>query len=426
MKKKFIKVKDYANVSKIKRQINDTLSGEKAQELKDALNALVSELESSEVEVDEVAFSEAVGDLVKKYMSDPEAEVPAAVANAIAKKMKALKDSINAESGEALPVKVKNQITKALLTARTTDRDAIRNSVQAILVENGVSGLTFEKTVDYTIASKWEDLNPLLAKLKRTFISKFFYTTDTINAVAVIAKRWDKASAAGVEKKLQEIATLNKSISTDYAYVRQMINQADLDDIAEAGQESTFLAWMSNELDLHLANTLVRAILIGDTVNIAGERVTTFETIGTKAATDAFTIVQNPAVALTVDVSDIRTMCDKIFNPNGLPKVLIISQALLTSLSAYTYAAGGDVHYRSTEEMAGQFGVSEIYITDFLSQVAGLHAICMLPAGYWYKEKKSINVSWQEYKENRLYYMKEKNVGGAIHDLLSTAVLKEA
>ena len=426
MKKPVFKIKDFTNLNKIKRQINDTLTGEKSQELKDALNALITELDSSEIEVDEKAFAEKVADTIKSYLSDPEADVPAAVANAIAQKMKAVKDSVSTESNGKLSQKIQNQVIKTLLNARSTDRDAVRNSVQAILVENGVSGLTFEQTIDYTIATKWEDLNPLLAKLKRTFISKFFYTTDSINAVSLIAKRWDKASAAGIEKKLQEIATLNKSISTDYAYVRQMVNQADLDDIGEAGQESTFLAWISNELDLQLANTLVRAILIGDNVNIAGERVTTFETIGTKAATDAFTIVQNPAVALTVDVSDIRTMCDKIFNPNGEPKVLIISQALLTSLSAYTYAAGGDVHYRSTEEMAGQFGVSEIYITDFLTQVAGLHAICMIPSGYWYKEKKSINVSWQEYKENRLYYMKEKNVGGAIHDLLSTAVLKEA
>ena len=76
-----------------------------------------------------------------------------------------------------------------------------------------------------------------------------------------------------------------------------------------------------------------------------------------------------------------------------------------------------------TEEMAGQFGVSDIYVTDMLKNVEGLHVICMLPDGYWYKEKKSISVSWPKYEENRINFMKERNVGGKIHDLLSSAVL---
>ena len=94
MKKPFVKVKDFAKLADIKKQINDALTGEKASELKTALSALITELDSSEVEVDEKAFAEQVGELIKKYMSDPEAEVPAAVANAIAKKIQSVKDSI--------------------------------------------------------------------------------------------------------------------------------------------------------------------------------------------------------------------------------------------------------------------------------------------------------------------------------------------
>ncbi|MDY0388607.1 MAG: hypothetical protein RBT65_16090 [Methanolobus sp.] len=425
MKKQFIKVKDFANLAKIKKQINDTLTGEKSAELKEALTSLISELDASEVEVDEVAFAEQVAELIKKYLSDPEAEVPAAVADAIAKKIKAVQDSIQRTGGDKISQKVKNEIAKAIFTAKKDDRKAIEDSVKKILVENGVAGLEFAEAVDYSIATKWEDLNPLLAKLKRTFMSKFFYSTDAMNAVAVIAKQWDKTSEAGVKKTIQAITTTPKEISTAYAYTRQQMNQEDLDDIAEVGQESTFLSWINNELDLHLANTIVMAILVGDAINEAGKKITKFETIGTKNATDAFTFVAGPATANAPTVSDVRKMCDTIHNPNGLPKVLCIAQSLLTDLSAYTYAAGGDVHYRTREEMAGQFGVNELYVTDVLSNVDGLHAICMIPQGYWYKEKKSLNVSWQDYAENRLNYMKEKNVGGAIHDLLSTAILKE-
>lgn len=424
MKKQFIKVKDFANLAKIKKQINDALN-EKGGELKEALTALITELDSSEVEVDEKAFAEQVSEVIKKYMSDPEAEVPAAVADAIAKKIQAVKDSINTVSGDKLTLKVKNEIARAIITSRT-DKTEIKNSVEKILVANGVTGLEFGQTIDYLITTKWEDLNPLFAKLKRTFISKFFYSTQLMNAVAVIAKQWGKASAAGVEKTIQAITSTPKEISTDYVYVRQQMNLADMDEIAEVGQESVFVSWINNELDLHLVNTIVMAILVGDAINADGSKVNKFETIGTKTVTDAFTYVANPAVALTPTVKDVRLLCDKIYNPEGKEKLLIMDQALLTELSAYTYATGGDIHYRTKEEMAGQFGVSDIYVTDVLENISGLHAICMIPDGYWYKEKKSISVSWPKYEENRINWMKERNIGGKIHDLLSTAVLKEA
>jgi len=87
MKKNFVKVKDFIKLQDIKKKINDALTGEKSTELKDALVALINELDSSEVEVDEKAFAEQVGELIKNYMADPAAEVPAAVANAIASKV---------------------------------------------------------------------------------------------------------------------------------------------------------------------------------------------------------------------------------------------------------------------------------------------------------------------------------------------------
>ena len=296
MKKQFIKVKDFANLAKIKKQINDALN-EKGGELKEALTALITELDSSEVEVDEKAFAEQVSEVIKKYMSDPEAEVPAAVADAIARKIQAVKDSIQKTAGDKLPLSVKNEIAREIIFAKV-DKASIENSVKNILVKNGVTGLEFSAAVDYSIATKWEDLNPLFAKLKRTFISKFFYTTQQMNDVLLIAKQWDKKSAEGVTKDIQAITTTPKEISTAYVYARQEMNQEDLDDIAEVGQESVFLSWINNELDLHVVNSIMMAILIGDTINAAGKRVNKFETIGTKTVTDAFTYVNSWLTAL--------------------------------------------------------------------------------------------------------------------------------
>jgi YHS domain-containing protein len=424
MKKNFIKVKDFVNLQSIKKKINDALTGEKSAELKDALIALITELDTSEAEIDEKAFADQVAEIIKGYMADPNADVPAAVANAIAAKVKGIQDSIRTEGGDKLPAKVKNEIANAIIFGKA-DKTSIKNAVEKILVENGVTGLTFGETIDYAIATKWEDLNPLFAKLKKTFISKFFYSTQEMNAAELIAKQWSKTLGAGVQKDIQSVTSTPKAITTDYVYARQQLNNSDLDDIAEVGQESAFLAWINNELDLMLVNTIVMAILVGDTINAVGKRITTFETIGTKAATDAFTVVAGPATPNQPTVTDVRLMCDKVYNPAGKEKILVMSQALLTELSAYKYAAGGDTYYRTAEEMAGQFGVNSIYITDVLANLAGVHAICLIPDGYWYKEKKYISVSWPTYEENRVNYQKERNIGGKIHDLLSTAVLKE-
>ena len=119
-------------------------------------------------------------------------------------------------------------------------------------------------------------------------------------------------------------------------------------------------------------------------------------------------------------------MCDEVKNPNGRRKVLVLSQTLLTVLSKFLYAAGGSVAYKSKEEMAGTFGVDEIYTTDVLELETGLHAICFIPEGYWYNEKKAIDVAYPTYEKNVMNYQKERNCGGAIHDLFSSAVLREA
>ena len=197
-----------------------------------------------------------------------------------------------------------------------------------------------------------------------------------------MAKQWDKTSET--EKVIQALAATSKTISTKYVYGRQNLEQEDLDDIAEAGQESSFMSWMNKELDQIIINSIIMAILVGDTINAAANRVTTFETIGSKTATDAFTIYQNPETANTVTVTDVRTMVDKLFNPNGKEKWLIMSKSLLTALSAFVYASGGDTHYRTKEEMAGQLGVDYIFETDVLSSNTSLktiHCIAMIPDG---------------------------------------------
>ena len=406
MKKKFVSIKNFADLSAIRRQINNAFS-EKGAEVAKALNDLLTELEGSDVEVNEEELKSKVEEIFKNLMPNTE-EV---VANALAKKMAEIKNAINPE----LSVEVKNQIPAAILRSK---KEEVKNAVNEVLVKNGVTGMTFENAVDYVISESWGNLNPLLMMFKKVPYTKFFYNSADLSEAKILAKQWDKSGTS--EKKIQEIEVNGKTINTKYVYKRQAIAQEDMDEIERVGEGTNFLRFINEELDRQIANTIVKTILVGDTTNASADRLTTFESIGTKSASDVFTSVVTGSATL----ADVRSASDKVKNPNGLKKVAIMSQTTLTAISTYVAATGATEDYRSKEEIAGKIGVDEIVVVDVLP--ATTHAIVMIPEEYWYVEKNSLAVSYPKYEMNQINYQKERNCGGAIHGLYSTAVLKNS
>lgn len=404
MKKKFVSIKNFADLSAIRRQINNAFS-EKGAEVAKALNDLLTELEGSDVEVNEEELKAKVEEIFKNLMPNTE-EV---VANALAKKMAEIKNAINPE----LSVEVKNQITAAILRSK---KEEVKNAVNEVLVKNGVTGMTFENAVDYVVSESWGNLNPLLMMFKKVPYTKFFYNSADLSEAKILAKQWDKSGTS--EKKIQEIEVNGKTINTKYVYKRQAIAQEDMDEIERVGEGTNFLRFINEELDRQIANTIVKTILVGDSTNQAADRLTTFESIGTKSASDVFTTIVTGSATL----AKVREASDKVKNPNGLKKVAIMSQSTLTAISTYIAATGATEDYRSKEEIAGKIGVDEIVIVDVLP--ATTHAIIMIPEEYWYVEKNSLAVSYPKYEMNQINYQKERNCGGAIHGLYSTAVLK--
>lgn len=406
MKKKFVSIKNFADLSAIRRQINNAFS-EKGAEVAKALNDLLTELEGSDVEVNEEELKSKVEEIFKNLMPNTE-EV---VANALAKKMAEIKNAINPE----LSVEVKNQITAAILRSK---KEEVKNAVNEVLVKNGVTGMTFENAVDYVVSESWGNLNPLLMMFKKVPYTKFFYNSADLSEAKILAKQWDKSGKA--EKAIQEIEVNGKTINTKYVYKRQAIAQEDMDEIERVGEGTNFLRFINEELDRQIANTIVKTILVGDTTNASADRLTTFESIGTKSVSDVFTSVVTGSATL----ADVRSASDKVKNPNGLKKVAIMSQATLTAISTYIAATGATEDYRSKEEIAGKIGVDEIVVVDVLPETT--HAIIMIPEEYWYVEKNSLAVSYPKYEMNQINYQKERNCGGAIHGLYSTAVLKNS
>lgn len=417
MKKQFIKVtnavKAMDKIEKLKK-LKNTLSEDGQtllDEITEAMNAL---LEDPEVEYDVDAIKDEILKIVNK--ND---EVPEAVANAIAEKFVKLQNSMPAS--EKLTPTIKNEIAKAILNNKAAD---IKDAVKAVCVKNEITGLSFNDVIDFAVADNFGDENPLFKQLYKTPITKFFYTEADYANAAQFAKQWDKSSET--EKAIQQLEVTGKQIATKYIYKRQRVAQEDLDLIAEAGAETTFLRWINEELDRQIVNLIVMAILVGDFVNTGSDVVTSFETIGTKAATDAFTTVANPLGAAPV-LKDFRLLADKVANPYGYKKVLVTSQSELTAISEFVYASGGDTTYLDKAVIAGQIGVDEIYVTDLIDATRdGVHGIVLIPEAYWVKERNTIAVTYPTYERNEVNYQKERNIGGAIHDLKSTAVLVDA
>lgn len=419
MKKKFVTLKQVVNFANLKTRIANAFS-ERGKEAADAIRDLLDELEQSEVEVDEDALADKIREVLAA--AEPNSKTEEAIANAIAKRMQAI---TNTAKGKDLSQKVKNQISAAVLRAH--GREDVENAVNAVLVKNDITGLTFEDVVDYAIVEAWGDMNPIFRQLHKTMFTKFFYNADELKTAKLLAKQWDKTGEE--EKKIQDFAAIGKQIFTKYVYKRMRAAQEDLDEIEKAGFLSNFLRFINEELDRMIVNTIVLAILIGDEVNEAADRITTFETIGTKNVSDLFTSVLVPQ-STAVSLADLRALADATKNPFGKRKIMLLNTTTLSLVAEAMYATGGTPFFRSKDELARMIGVDEIIECDLLDaetrdqEADGIFAICMLPDGYWYNEKKAISVAYPEYKTNEMNYQKERNIGGAIHDLYSTAVLK--
>lgn len=417
MAKPIFKIKEMAadKIAAIRKAIKNTLTDD-AAELGNALRTLLDELENSEVEVDYEALKAQILEIVNKNE-----EVPEVVANAIANKLKAVENAVNNGNRE-LPIKIKNAVAAAIL--RSENKNTVEGNVNAVLVENGITGYTFGDVVDFAVVDNWGNLNPIFAKLHKTFFTKFFYNDDELKTAALLAKQWDKAGTA--EKAIQELEVTGKSITTKYVYKRQQAAQEDLDEIEKAGELANFLSWIDEELDRMIANTCIMAIFVGDTTNAVGKRVTTFEAIGTKSQSDVFTSVLDTAATTGATLSDLRRLADSVKNPNGKEKVMYMNSTTLSEVAKFIYAENGSEFYHTTEEVAKMIGVDAIVTTDLLGTGSAPVAICMLPDGYWVNEKNAISVAYPTYEKNVVNYQKERNIGGGIHDLYSTAVLNLA
>ncbi len=428
MKKKELKQK----VESV-RSISNTLSGT-AKEFADAVVAAFDEAASDDENHEITDLKNKIEEVAARFAKQDEE-----VANAIAK---AKQDIARQVSNSAAP---KDKLTKevakevANAIANCKNREEVRNSVGAILKRNDISGLSYGVIIDYSLNLKIDNDELMYDALHKTRFTKFLYAEVDRTVAAQVAKQWDKAS--NQDKAIQQLEAENRTISTKYVYKRQRFAFEDLDDIREDGQLQEFLAEISAELRKSVKNAIVSAILVGDNVNSGSEVINTYETIGTKVASDSFTTVLTSTDQVVTDflsglgvtstqsslLACARLTASRIWNPVNKKVVIVMHKDTLTAMAGYVVAAGGDVSFRSKEEIAAQIGVDEIYTTDAMPTTGTANApifIALIPDGYWVKEKNVLDVAYPTYEQNANNLQYEIKGGGKIHDLLSTAVFK--
>lgn len=404
---------------------SNTLS-EAARQLFDEFVAAVDALAEDAAEHNETSIKDEFEKVAAKYATTEE------VANMIAKVRESIANDVrkNVSVADKFTPQVKNAIVQAFATSR--DKREVMNKLQEIAKENGielkkrkndVSGLTYQGMVDYAIAIKQDESDEIYDALYKTPVSKIFFAELDDTNPEEIAKQWTKNPSANVVKDVQALAAEGKEMTTANVYKMQRIANEDLDDAAEAGQEGALIGTITAELRKSVKAGIVRAILIGDDVNPEGKKITKFETIGTKTATDLFTTVLNPEVATQVSIIDLARAAEAVKTER---KWLFLSPELDLSLREYVYATGGTPMLMSREELAAKIGVDRIFKKDYLAGVDGLHAIILDPDQYWVKEKKETDVAFPQYERNARGFLYELNAGGIIRGLKSTAVLKEA
>ena len=409
MKKNTVTVKNFtelqSKIANAKKQIKNELT-EDAAELRRSLLELLDELDNAEIEVDEESLASRVRELIDAYNRDENSDVPAAVANAIAAKFAAMQKQMPVS--DKLTPAIKNQVAAAVL--RSKGREAVEDAVNAVMVKNGITGLTFNDVIDFAINDNWGDSDELFAALKKVRFSKFFYTAQDFNDSDVVAHGWDKTSET--EKVIQQLTAQGKKIETDYIYKRQQIAFSDLDDIEESGDTATFLRWLDEELDRQIINAII-AVMLGNTTDFTD--ITTIESLLGTGATDVFRTAVTVANPTAVTFTEARAIADAVRTGIGA-KWMVMSQAQLTALAKFKYASGGDDIFRSKEEVAAMLGVDRIYVTDKATAV-----VCFIPSEYWVKEKNALAVSYPKYEFNVMNYQRERNIGAAVHGLKSVA-----
>ena len=397
--------------------IKNALTGD-AKDFADAVLEAFQSMADDNAEHGIDELTEKVKEIESTFVSN------SVVENKIAEVRESIMQVVRGGAGAKVENKISGDVVRQVANAilRSRSHSEAINAIEGVMTKNDITGLTYQQIVDYVLNIKQDDADEVFDALNVTPFAKWFYGELNDSNAEQVAKQWDKASQKGVTKDLQTLALNGKAIECKEVYKMQRIANSDLNAAEEAGQQTQLLASAVGELRKSVKSAAVRAMLIGDKVNSGNKQITSFETIGTKKVTDAFTTVLHPEEAEVTIVDILRTVKEV----KADRKWLFITSALEVQLRKMVYGAGGTATIIGLDDMAKMIGVEKVINKDYLANEVGLHAVVMSPDEYRVKIRKTVEIPFPEYKENAMYLLYEMDMAGAIHGLKSTAVLRAA
>lgn len=380
----------------------------------DEMTAAVEALIAEDAEHNVTELNDKLAEIEAKYAKQNEE---------VAEKLNSLRADIKrnnaAPAEDRLTDDIKNQIAIALRTANKAGQES---AVMEVLKKNDISGLSFPDVIKATISYERKPTE-IFDEFGTTDIDEHFLVGIDESNAGQIAKQF--SDDASVQKDIQQLAAEGVIIRTAYIGKLQRFSNAALDKAEKAGTLNEVLNQTTAELEYMTNRLAEKAAIVGDNVNQSGKKVTTFETIGTTKVSNAKVTVVNPASANNPTILDLAKTADAV-DAAVSEKIAILSKDLARELSAFLYGQGGSTRILSDEDIASQIGVRKIVKVDYLSEVTGLHAVVLKPQAYKVQTVKEHSVAWPEWRNNAQYFIFEKNMGGALVELKSASVLREA
>lgn len=388
------------------KEIANTLTGT----AKDFADAVVAELESLLANTSTEFGIEEVKAVIDKKFDEMFKANEARITEKVAALRQELTNVVALDMRDKVSADVKRQVLNAIMHNRGADN--VLDAVRQVALKNDLKGLSAGELIDYSLEIGQDDGDEIFDRFRPTARTKFFFAELDGNDAKQIAKQWPGLNGNAV-KAIQELAVNGKTLSTAYIYKRLRIANEDLDAAEDNGQLAELQRDAQQELTKSVKALAVRAALIGDTVNAAGERVTTFEAIK-RALSDAFVTVFNGSA--DADIAVIRTLAESV-KTDGY-KVAVMDSATKLAIMQRIYGEGGTPVMLSNDELAGQCGVNAIVVKDYMNG----DVIVFDTSAYVLKNRKTRNFAYPVYDNNSLALQYEMNIGGMLRKLKSAAV----
>ena len=378
-----------------------------AQSLIDEINTILSELQNDP----DIEYS----------ADDLKARISELLATQVAEMENKLKTTFQMKNSVD-NVKYRKMFADAMRNAAGRGKGAFAEEFNKICVKNGITGMPSIVEVFPEIQTKFEQTS-MLSKLRKLgqYSLKIPVSLQDDSEENVRAKGH---AVLTNEKVDQNLVITPKTLTLGAIYKKISVPKL----LSYQVQDDTALfQWLVEELIARIDNEIQRVILVGDgRASDSANKINSFETIGTKTATDAYTVYKNKAGSLP-SLQDVRDLIDDMSTDR--PISIYANPKMITNLKKYVAASGGSITYMTDEVLADQLGVAEIIRTRMLTTTFPTDTsknpvlIAMQHDNYGYVGNDLFTVDYEKWDYNADVFLAEIFAGGGIIKPMSTGLI---